>query len=62
MAVKKGKNKKVFSLIAWVILSAKADNITGKFETKARILAMRQHLLAAGDLAIQGKFFSVILC
>ena len=29
----------------------------GKFETKARILAMRQHLLAAGDLAIQGKFF-----
>ena len=33
MAVKNEKNKKVFSLIAWVILSAKADNITGKFET-----------------------------
>ena len=43
MAVKNGKNKKVLSLIAWVILSAKADNITGKFETKARILAKRQH-------------------
>ena len=41
MSVKNGK--KVFSLIAWVILSAKADNITGKFETKARILAKRQH-------------------
>ena len=28
----------------------------GKFETKARILAIRQHLLAAGDLTIQGSF------
>ena len=34
--------------------------VQGKFETNAQILAMRQHLLAAGDLATARNVFSVL--
>ena len=40
MSVKNGK--KVFSLIAWVILSAKADNITGKLQDGFTVLLMTE--------------------